>query len=203
MLAKFWWGVKEDERKIHWMSQDRMSKAGTEDHLFLNCHDAKFTPLMGFQIPGNGYIKSCLLNQFHCKDQRGAQHVCATLWNIWQGRKQQIFQQKNFNSVEIVQGVVDLDEDFSQANSSIKSQWQTTMAVIWYQIQLLSLWLMLMRGAFRWQKLHGGCIVKSKDGATVLQTCKKQRVQWNLVWLRCQGVCGVWRRQETSIREVS
>ena len=27
LLSKFWWGAKEGERKIHWMSWERLSKA--------------------------------------------------------------------------------------------------------------------------------------------------------------------------------
>jgi hypothetical protein len=27
MLSKFWWGSKEGERKIHWMSWERLSKS--------------------------------------------------------------------------------------------------------------------------------------------------------------------------------
>lgn len=88
----------------------------TEEHLFLNFPDTRrvwFAPPLAFHIPNKIYIHVWMLKWFQCRDQSWANLVCATLWRIWHGRNQQMFQQKEFKLVEIARGMYRLVEEVS------------------------------------------------------------------------------------------
>lgn len=86
----------------------------TSEHLIFECNISKFvwfsSPL-GLFIPPNTVVLGWLDQWLSISDPYGIQLICYTMYSIWFGRNQVIFNACYFNPIMIVDEVVDKDTE--------------------------------------------------------------------------------------------
>lgn len=178
----------------------------TEEHVFLDFQDTRrvwFSPPLEFHIPKKIYIHVWMLKWFQCRDQSWAQLVCATLWRIWHGRNQQMFQQKEFKLMEIARGMSRLVEEVSWDKIIYQGGCETSGEAVNGTIIKAECCAFIDVIFFPGAWITLGCIKKYREGNTSSKLPRNNKYFCLYIWLRRYGCDGAWRWKRTWIGATS
>ncbi|XP_039683130.1 uncharacterized protein [Medicago truncatula] len=153
----------------------------TPEHLFMCCRFSQqtcFSLTLGLHVPSHCCLKLWMSDWLNKKDHLAAQIFGITLWKIWQGRNQLLFQHQQFNPIQIVLSAVDFIYEFNAANITVAAVSRVINSpASWSPPPSGALQLNVDAACFKDESVGSGMVIRDNRGAVEFAATKLEKRQ--------------------------